>query len=348
MYISIPSVLRIKQNAIFKLGKYIRKMGIDKAALFYGEGIEELVDKVVNISFDSSEIKTVVKDIIKESEIREVMEKYYKMPQNVQAVIGIGGGKVIDCCKYIGHAAKIPIISVPTSISNDGFASSVSSLNIDGKKRSFKSKIPDAVIVDTEIVKNSPKKLIYSGIGDLISNITAIYDWKLAARKGLENVNDFAVLISNNAFENMVNYPKKDIDDIDFIRVVSGSLVMNGIAMEISGSSRPSSGSEHLISHAYDKCAKAPSLHGIQVGVATYCISWLQNNKFDIVKKVLEESGFFKFVQGNTLEKSSFLNAVDIATEMKEDFYTILSEKGNVDKLKEFIENDDILKTLLK
>ena len=348
MYISIPSVLRIKPNAIYKLGKYIRKMGIENVALFYGEGIEGLAEKVVNISFDSSEIKAVVKDVIKESEIRDVMERYYQMPYNVQAVVGIGGGKVIDCCKYIAHVAKLPIISVPTSISNDGFSSSVSSLNIDGKKKSFKSKIPDAVIVDTEIVKNSPKKFIFSGVGDLISNITAIYDWKLAAKKGFESVNDFAVLISNNAVENMINYSNKNIDNIEFIRLISGSLVMNGIAMEISGSSRPSSGSEHLISHAYDKSATVPSLHGIQVGVATYCISYIQNNKFELIKNALTDVGFFDFVSQNKLEKDAFLVAVDRATSMKENFYTILSEKGNIEKLKEFVEKDEICTMLFK
>lgn len=46
--------------------------------------------------------------------------------------------------------------------------------------------------------------------------------------------------------------------------------------MEVSGSSRPASGSEHLISHAYDQVAARPTMHGIQVGVASIGTMLLQ------------------------------------------------------------------------
>ena len=71
-----------------------------------------------------------------------------------------------------------------------------------------------------------------------------------------EPVNDFAVLISTNAVDVMVNYKSKDIKDLSFLRHICGCLVMSGVAMEVSGSSRPASGSEHLISHACDMKAK--------------------------------------------------------------------------------------------
>ena len=103
-----------------------------------------------------------------------------------------------------------------------------------------------------------------------------------------------------------------------------------------------------MISHAYDKSATVPSLHGIQVGVATYCISYIQNNKFELIKNALTDVGFFDFVSQNKLEKDAFLVAVDRATSMKENFYTILSEKGNIEKLKEFVEKDEICTMLFK
>ena len=67
-------------------------------------------------------------------------------------------------------------MSIPTSISNDGFASPMSSIYVKGKRKSLQAKIPEAVIVDTKVVKESPARFIYSGIGDLVSNITAIYE----------------------------------------------------------------------------------------------------------------------------------------------------------------------------
>ena len=55
MDIRIPSLLRIKPDTLFKLGKYLRKHGFDRIALCYGEGIEELVGRSIRISLDSSE-----------------------------------------------------------------------------------------------------------------------------------------------------------------------------------------------------------------------------------------------------------------------------------------------------
>ena len=59
MDIRIPSLLRIKPNALYKLGKYLRKNGFHRIALFYGEGMADLVGKNVAISLDSSEIDVV-------------------------------------------------------------------------------------------------------------------------------------------------------------------------------------------------------------------------------------------------------------------------------------------------
>ena len=67
---------------------------------------------------------------------------------------------------------------------------------------------------------------------------------------------------------------------------------MSGIANEIAGSSAPTSGSEHLISHALDKILEHPQLHGIQVGIATYIMSVVQNHRYVRVCTVLKRTGF--------------------------------------------------------
>ena len=349
MQISKPSILRIKPNALHKLGKYLRKSKMDKIAIFWGEGIKDIFYDNIHISLESSEINVVYEETVSDNEIEKLFESSFSLPSNVEAVVAIGGGKVIDYCKYMAYIKHLPIMSIPTSISNDGFASPMSSIYVKGKRKSLQAKIPEAVIVDTKVVKESPARFIYSGIGDLVSNITAIYDWKLAVKQVDGAINDFAALVSENAVENFMNYQNKDIKDIELIRLISGSLVMNGISMEISQSSRPSSGSEHLISHAYDLYAKNPTLHGIQVGVATYCVSYVQQNtQFENIKKVFEETGFFKFVEENPIDKEDFIKAVDMAKNMKENFYTILSKEGSVEKIKKFIEEDEWCKKIIR
>ncbi|NLD99711.1 MAG: iron-containing alcohol dehydrogenase family protein [Fibrobacter sp.] len=349
MNISIPTLLRIKPNAIYKLGKYLRKESFIRVAVFYGTGLKEMLKEQITISFDSSEIQTVHEDTINSNAVEDIFKTAFSLPGKVDAIVAIGGGKVIDYCKYIAFILKLPIISVPTSISNDGFASPGASLLVNGKRKSQKAQIPYGVVIDTEIIRKSPDYYTYSGIGDLISKYTAIFDWKLAYRAVQEPVNDFAVLISTNAVDVMVNYKSKDIKDLSFLRHICGCLVTSGVAMEVSGSSRPASGSEHLISHAYDMKAKKPSLHGLQVGVATYAVSWLQNNpEHETIRSVLEQTGFVDYVSKNPLDKTDFIEAVKYAPNVKENYYTILTDKNNLDKLIDFVNNDSYFNRLVK
>ena len=74
--------------------------------------------------------------------------------------------------------------------------------------------------------------------------------------------------------------------------------------MEVAGSSRPASGSEHLISHAYDQLAARPRCTARRSGVATIATTWLQDNpRRETVLQVLEETGFLAFIRADPLER---------------------------------------------
>jgi len=327
MEINIPGLLRIKPNAINKIGKYLRKAGFFRVALYFGEGMKELVGEKIAISLESSEIRTAHEETVRDNLVEEVLTSAFKLPQKTHAIVAVGGGKAIDAAKYAAFLQHIPVISVPTSISNDGFGSPQVSLVVAGRRKSLKASIPYGVIMDTTVIDASPERLTYSGIGDLLSKYTAVQDWKLAYHAEGEAVNDFAVMISLQSVENLVNFPVKSIHNLEFLRLVCGALVMSGVAMEVSGSSRPASGSEHLISHAYDGIAHKPTLHGIQVGIATLATATAQKHpKKELILSVLEETGFCSYVQANPLEKASFIKAIEIAPSIKPDLYTVLSE----------------------
>jgi glycerol-1-phosphate dehydrogenase [NAD(P)+] len=349
MEITVPSLLRIKPDALFKIGKYLRNEGFQKIALFFSEGIRDLFDKTIRISLESSEIQVVHEEIVSDTHIKHVLKSSFAIPNKARAIVVVGGGKAIDYCKYIAFIGHLPIITIPTSISNDGFASPVSSLLVKDRRRSLKTIIPNGVIVDTAIIKNAPGYFVLSGIGDLISNITAVLDWKLAFKTTGEYVNDFAALVSITAAENVLNHPTHDIGDLSFLTVVSGSLVMSGVSMEIAKSSRPSSGGEHLISHAYDQVSSNPTLHGVQVGVATLLTAKLQqNNRFEDIQRLLEKCGFLDMVRKSPLCRSDLECAIEEAPYVKSDYYTILSEKEKREEARALLHDDPFFAELAR
>lgn len=346
MEIVVPSLLRIKPDALHKIGKYLRVCGYTDVALILGEGVRDMFSGVMNISLESSEIGVVYEQIASTNNIDDSFETSKKIPQTAKAIVAIGGGKAIDYAKFAGSVTQLPVVSVPTVISNDGFCSPLSSMTVDGRRRTVKTKIPDSVIVDTAIIMKSPEKFLYSGVGDLFCKITSVFDWKLSYKKTGEYVNDFAAVVSKNAVDTFINYRDKNFSNIEYIGIIASSLLMTGLAMEIAGSSRPASGSEHLISHAYDKFSANLSMHGLQVGVASYAVSYLQGATYNMLKSVVVETGFVSFMEKNPLNRKDFISAIHHAQEIKENYYTILSEKESVDKLVDFTENDPLMKKM--
>ncbi len=347
MEIKIPNLLRIKPNALFKLGKYVRQEGFQNIAIFWGEGVKDIFNEKVEVSFASAEVKVLSEEVVTTNNINDAFDSGKNLPFKVEAVLAIGGGKAVDYCKYVAFSKQIPMIAVPTLISNDAFASPVSSLTVDGARKSIKTTVPHGVIIDTNIIHSAPKHFIYSGIGDLFSKTTAIFDWKLAYKKSGEFVNDFASTIAAKAVDTFTYYKPKDLDDLEYIGVIASSLLMTGISMIVAGSSRPASGSEHLISHAYDRIAKKPSLHGLQVGVASYCVAYLQEATFERLKQDIVESGFYEYMKQNPLDKEDFIKAIMLAPEIKENYFTILSERGNLSRLEKFVREDEMMKDMV-
>ncbi len=348
MEIRIPSLLRIKPDTLFKLGKYLRKNGFDRIALFYGEGIEDLVGRSIRISLDSSEIAVLRQDVVRSNDVDDIVGVAFHLPRGTQAVVAVGGGVAVDAGKYIGFLNQLPVIAVPTAISNDGFASPGASLRVDGRRISAKAAIPFGVVIDTTVIVGCPPRFTLSGIGDLISKYSAIADWKLSYHATGEAINDFSVMIALQSVEDLVNHPAKTIDDLPFLQLVCGALVMSGVAMEVAGSSRPASGSEHLISHAYDQLAARPRMHGEQVGVATIATTWLQDNpNRPTLLRVLEETGFLASIRADPLDRESFLAAIGEAPSVKPGYHTVLSEPGAVDRLRRHLADDPLWGELL-
>lgn len=346
--IQIPTLLRNKPNTLYKLGKYLRRNSFHRIALYYGEGMREMVGQTVDISLDSSEIKVAATEVVTGNDIEDVITSAFALPRSADAIVAVGGGMAIDYAKYAGFLSKRPVIAVPTALSNDGFASPGASLKVAGRRTSCPARIPFGVVLDTAVIATSPPRFTYSGIGDLLTKYSAVTDWKLAYWETGEQVNDFAVLIALQSVENLVNHPTKSIADLEFLKLMAGALVMSGVSMEVSGSSRPASGSEHLISHAYDKVAARPSMHGVQVGVASIGTMWLQEHpKLEQVMSVMAETGFLHFVKENPLDRATFIEAIRLASTIKEGYYTILTPKENVERLVEFVQTSSVWEGLL-
>lgn len=347
--INIPYLLKIGDGKVKKIGKYLADKNLNNAAIFWSEGIQRFLGERLYPGMRDNSVNIVCEQDIQFINIEEITKVTFNLPKATDVIVGIGGGRALDFAKFSAHLLKLPFISVPTSTSNDGFCSPNSSLIVDGKRKTVKASIPFGVVADLEVIKDSPQICLYSGVGDMVSKITALYDWKKASEKGLERYSDFASLMSYNSLTLLFNKHSTDINEPSFQRSLVNSLLTSGIAMEIAGSSRPASGSEHLISHGLDAVSRRPRMHGLQVGVATYLCALLQDNPSTAnVRDILTVTGFFSYIKQDPLSKDDFIKALQLAPSIKSNYYTVLSEPDSFARALQFIDKDPILNQIIK
>ncbi|NRT28226.1 glycerol-1-phosphate dehydrogenase [NAD(P)+] [Clostridium beijerinckii] len=205
-------------------------------------------------------------------------------------IVAVGSGSINDICRIISAKTHIPYVIMGTAPSMDGYASTVSPLIIDGAKVTYPGTNPYAIIADSNIMKDAPFEMICAGFGDILGKYTALSDWRLSNTIYNEYFCDTTEKLVRNAmykcFENIEGAVKRDVKAIEYI---SEALILSGIAMTLSGNSRPASGAEHHLSHYWeiDKLSRKLEhpLHGNSVGVGTVISAWLYKNL--ILKKGL-------------------------------------------------------------
>lgn len=188
--------------------------------------------------------------------------------------VGVGGTSILDITKLAAHRKGAKYILLSTGLANSGIVSRTASIYVKGKKESFQVRLADAVLVDLDVVSHAPSWMVAAGCGDLVIEATAIKDWQLGRDEDNEaycsSIADLEVstldYILNHEDEIRLRSPKG-------IRALVDALVVSGLGMAMWGSSRPSSGSEHLWSHWLEHYAEENTLpqgrHGEQVGIGT-------------------------------------------------------------------------------
>lgn len=283
----------------------------------YGSIVKNQIERVGRLKMQLSDNNTI-------SYAMEIAERC--IATDVDCIVGLGGGRVLDVCKYAAFICKKPYLSIPTTAANDGLVSPIAVLKRqDGLPKSLGTAMPTMVLIDTEVIASGPVQNIKAGIGDTISNYMALKDWDFAVSKGKDEMNAYAYLMSKSSLDSLM---KTTYDCIcpEFIEVLVNSLVLSGIAMDFAGSSRPVSGSEHCFSHALDYYCEKKNLHGIQVALGTIAMLKLIGESYDEVLAYLRRFDVDVNPSRLGISEETFIVCMQKGASMRKGRYTYLDE----------------------
>jgi glycerol-1-phosphate dehydrogenase [NAD(P)+] len=248
--------------------------------------------------------------------------------ESVTAVVAVGGGRALDTLKLAAARTDIDFVSVPTAVSNDGISSPVASLvDRDGVRASHAARMPAGIVVDVAAIGGAPAPTILAGVGDLVSNLTAGLDWRLADKRGHDRFDAYAAMIAEAAAR-----PALDLEEVRSPashRVLAEGLLLSGLAMAAAGTSRPCSGAEHLISHVLDaQLGSRAALHGEQVALGTLITAAAHESPLlGTLRRLYVRLGLPVCPEDLGLTHDEVVDAVLAAPAIRPDRWTILSRK---------------------
>jgi glycerol-1-phosphate dehydrogenase [NAD(P)+] len=322
--VQTPLHIEVRRGAVADLGKILADGRISAGgdvAVVVGPGLGEQIVDLIRPSLNSAEVFVTTGGTLDAA-----LDLAAKLRSgHYDAVVGIGGGKTVDTAKYAASRWGLPMVSVATSLANDGIASPVASLVNDGIKGSYGVHIPFGVIVDLDFVESGPERVNRAGIGDVVSNISALADWELGRQIRGESVDGLAASLSRMGAEAILSMPG-DMTDDAFVTTLAEALISSGLAMAVAGTSIPCSGGCHEIMHATDALFPGTASHGELAGMGALFCTFLRGDERRLkqMSDCLARHQLPRTPSDVGLKVEQFVQIVEFAPRTRPDRYTIL------------------------
>jgi len=327
----IPRLLHVGEDCLGDVGQLLASHAFDTSCVLVGSGpgpSRALAEQVAG-GLREQGVHVLVRCDLEGRLWQAAATAAQIIEEEVSVAVAVGGGRVIDTVKLAAARSSIDFVSVPTTVSNDGISSPIASLRgKDGRRASHVAGMPAGIIMDIVTIGSAPAGTVRAGVGDLVSNLTAVLDWRLAEREGEDRYDAFPAMIAEAAARPALDLP--DLTSFASHEVLANGLVLSGLAMAAAGTSRPCSGAEHLISHSLDAMlGEGAGLHGTQVALGSLITAAAHESPLlESLQRLFVRLGLPTAPEDLGLAPEVLAEAIRRAPETRPDRYTVLSQLG--------------------
>jgi succinate semialdehyde reductase len=213
--------------------------------------------------------------------------------QNIECIVGLGGGSSLDVAKFVGHKLNKKKILIPTTFGSGSEVTRIAVLNVNGKKTSFHDDrmFADVALVDPYFIKDAPFEIIKNSAIDACAQCTESFDSKLA--------NIYTKFLCEKAFDILEKaLINENYEDLSYGAMISGL-----------GFGNSSTTLGHALSYVYSNEGIS---HGHALAFTTTIAHKFNDSKFYDRFKSLSDLLNFKPIKLNqNLEKAAELIQTD-------------------------------------
>jgi len=162
--------------------------------------------------------------------------------EGLDAVVGTGGGKVLDTCRFVAERTRLPLITIPTSAATCSGASAAAVLY---DEKGLRLATVDGTgarlcLVDTRIIAEAPPRLLSAGMGDALSKW---YEGRItASRIKMDPMVDGAIHLIKHIRDEVFQHGREAYADVEQKRltpavdkIIGINLLLTAVAGGIGG-----------------------------------------------------------------------------------------------------------------
>lgn len=168
-----PAQYHNKKGIIRDTGSFCKSLSACRVIISGGVRARNSVTPILFDSLDKYGIAYTVNEFVGETSIKNIDDLKQRIVDfGADIVIGLGGGKSLDTAKIVADMCNLPIITIPTIIGTCSCTSPLCIIYSDEgvyQKDYYPQNNPNIVLVDPEVLINSPIEYFKSGLLDSLS-----------------------------------------------------------------------------------------------------------------------------------------------------------------------------------